>query len=370
MSVDAIMLLGRRDEPTDAVEEYCRYLGGALRPHSVESELVRVDWSERGWPGALQELERAARGWRGRWVLVQYTALAWSARGFPRQFLKVLFVLRQAGARIGVVFHDVEPFTGRRVVDVLRRRVQLNVMRRTLRFVDLAIFTVPFSVISWLKNPPANALFIPVGANLSDETSTTAAAIDPADTWNPTVGVTRIAIYGITGGDSGARECAEIAEGVRIAAQRGARLALHAFGRGAAEREAELRGKLKGVAVELRFDGVFPVERVAEALRSANATLFVRGAISTRRGSAIAGIACGRPVIAHGGAETAPPVTEAGVMLIPHGNATELGNALYRIASDKSYRALLSERSRSAHERYFAWGAIARRYLEALNQAR
>ena len=26
-----LALLGRPDEPTDAVEEYCRYLGGALR---------------------------------------------------------------------------------------------------------------------------------------------------------------------------------------------------------------------------------------------------------------------------------------------------------------------------------------------------
>ena len=33
-----ITLLGRRDEPTDAVEEYCRYLGEALRPHGYTLE--------------------------------------------------------------------------------------------------------------------------------------------------------------------------------------------------------------------------------------------------------------------------------------------------------------------------------------------
>src|ERR1700691_1278878 len=97
-----IALLGRRDEPTDAVEEYCRYLGGGLAV-----ELARVTWAERGWPAALRELRERAREWRGRWVLVQYTALAWSGRGFPLRFARVLKELREAGARIAVVYHDV-----------------------------------------------------------------------------------------------------------------------------------------------------------------------------------------------------------------------------------------------------------------------
>jgi hypothetical protein len=368
-----ILLLGRRDEPTDAVEEYCRYLSGALRAHSIEAELVRVGWSELGWPSALQELRRGSEGWRGRWVLVQYTALAWSARGFPRQFLKVLHLLRLAGARIGVVFHDVEPFTGRRAVDIVRRRVQLGVMRRTVRFGDLAIFTVPFSVISWLGDSAARAVFIPVGANLSDVASGTtgadSSAGNPADAWTPSPGSVGVAIYGITGGDSGTAECTEIADGVRLAVARGARLAVHALGRGAAERDAELRGKLMDVPVELQFSGVLAADRVAAALRAADATLFVRGAISTRRGSAIAGIACGRPVIAYRGAETAPPITEAGIVLVSRENPAELGDALYRIATDENYRAQLSERSRVAHEKYFAWSAIAQSYVDAMNKA-
>ena len=31
MTLLAIALLGRKDEPTDAVEEYCRYLSAALQ---------------------------------------------------------------------------------------------------------------------------------------------------------------------------------------------------------------------------------------------------------------------------------------------------------------------------------------------------
>jgi hypothetical protein len=35
MNQKCIPPLDRRDEPTDAVEEYCHYLGGALRAHGI-----------------------------------------------------------------------------------------------------------------------------------------------------------------------------------------------------------------------------------------------------------------------------------------------------------------------------------------------
>ena len=101
MTQKCIALLGRRDAPTDAIEEYCQYLGAALRVHDFELELARVAWPEDGWPEAMRELERQAHAWRGCWVLVQYTALSWSERGFPLRFLRVLRILRQAGARVG-----------------------------------------------------------------------------------------------------------------------------------------------------------------------------------------------------------------------------------------------------------------------------
>ena len=117
-----VALLGRPDEPTDAVEDYCRYLAGGLREHSVELEIVRRPWASKGWPAALRELRQRAESRKSEWVLVQYTALAWSARGFPQRFLRVVRTLREAGARTGVIFHDVEPYGGGRLIDRLRRR--------------------------------------------------------------------------------------------------------------------------------------------------------------------------------------------------------------------------------------------------------
>jgi glycosyltransferase involved in cell wall biosynthesis len=364
MNCDVVLLLGRRDEPTDAVEEYCRYLSDALGGHSVKSEVVRVPSSGRtrssfhGWVIDLDELHRQAARWRGRWVLLQYTALAWSGRGFPRCVPRVLRLLKEAGVNVGVVFHDVEPFSGRRAIDIWRRRVQLRVMRQMLRTVDLAVFTVSLNVVSWLGSS-AKAVFIPVGANLPETRNDGKGARDSA--------VTRIAVYGITGGAAGSEECSDIASAVRLASERDAKMELHVFGRGAAEREVELREKLKGVAVKLRFDGLLPADCVASAIRESDATLFVRGPISTRRGSAIAGIACGRPVVAYRGRETATPITEAGVVLVDRNNPAQLGEALLRIATDHTFREELSGRSTQAQESFFSWRAIADRYIKAMN---
>jgi glycosyltransferase involved in cell wall biosynthesis len=357
-----LALLGRKDEPTDAVEEYCRYLGDALRSHGIEMEIARVPWAERGWAGALRELRKELSVWRGEWVFVQYTALAWSERGFPLKFLRVMRVLHEAGVRTAAVFHDVEPYAGTRTIDELRRRTQLHTMRRTLHRSDLAIFTVALRAISWLGDAPSKAVFIPVGANLP------VTALASRKLAERQEGPLRVAVFGITGGDSGRKESARIVEALRFAASRVGRIDFHAFGRHADDFETILREGLRNAPVDVRVEGVLSAERVVEALSAADVMLFVRGVISTRRGSAIAGIACGLPVIAFGGGETAEPITEAGVVLLAQGQDRELGEALVRVLSDEKYRAGLAERSRVACQQHFAWEAIAGRYVEALSK--
>src|SRR5215510_6608826 len=110
-----VALLGRPDEPTDAVEEYCRYLGSGLRGLGIALEIARVPWASMGWAVALREVRQRAESWRGTWVLVQYTALAWSTHGFPHKCLRIVEALRDAGVRVCVVYHDVEPYGGKRV---------------------------------------------------------------------------------------------------------------------------------------------------------------------------------------------------------------------------------------------------------------
>jgi len=353
-------LLGRRDEPTDAIEDYCRYLAAALREHAIEMDLMRVPWAELSWTLALRKLRQQARDWRGRWVLVQYTALSWSKRGFPRRFLRVLNVLRSSGARIAIVFHDVEPYPGTRLIDKVRRLTQLNTMRGALRHADLAIFTVSLDHISWLPGSLGKVAFIPVGPNLP---------IPPPK--NPPntsmVHLPTVAVFGITGGQAGTRETQAILSVTRHAAQHAGAFRLRVFGRYADVREPALREGLQGLGIDFSVEGVLEDQEVVKRLRASDVLLFVRGGISSRRGSAIAAIACGVPVVAYAGPETAPPITQAGVLLVPPGDPSALQNALVRVLADSEFRAGLARAAQSAYNAHFSWKAIASRFAEVLS---
>jgi glycosyltransferase involved in cell wall biosynthesis len=359
MSRPIIALLGRKDEPTDAVEEYCRYLATALESHDFAMKIRRVPWEKHGWSDALEALRLQAAGWRDTWVLVQYTALAWSARGFPQKFLQVLRILKQAGARVGIVFHDVEPYPGSRMLDKIRRSFQLRTMRVALSLADAGVFTVALERVSWLSSTQQKAHFIPVGANLP--------VPENSSCRETRTGLPAIAVFSITGGPAGERETRTIVDAVRHVSTKIGKLRLSVFGRHSELREAELREGLRDAPVDIVVEGVIEPEQVVARLSACDVLLFVRGEISSRRGSAIAGIACGLPVIAYPGGETAAPITEAGVILVSRSKPEELQVALQRVLSDRIYREELAARSRAAYQYYFSWPAIAARFAALLN---
>ena len=360
MSPRAIALLGKGDEPTDAVEEYCRYLADALRAHEVQLEIRRVPWEIHGWSEALNALRLQATRWRDTWVLVQYTALAWSSRGFPQKVLRTMKILRSAGARVGIVFHDVESYSGTRLIDLVRRFIQIRTMHRALALADLAVFTVPPDRLSWLPAAQKNAAFIPVGPNLPIPST----PIKPSSHDS----VPMIGVFSITGGESGERETQIILGAVRHAVQKLGKLRLSIFGRHAELRETELREGLRDLPVELSVEGVIEPALVVQKLSVCDVLLFVRGPISSRRSSAIAAIACGLPVIAYPGSETATPITDAGLVLVSPGRPDDLNAALVRVLSDAAYRMVLAARSHAAYRAHFAWPAIAARFADILTK--
>ena len=326
-----------------------------------------MPWDEHGWPRALDALKLEAQSWNGVWVLMQYTALAWSARGFPRRFLTALQILRAAGARVAVVFHDVAPFAGTRLIDRLRRACQLRVMLAALRLADQSIVTIALANVRWLPARAGNVAFIPVGANLPVPP---AAPAREQLHFPPAVGV-----FGITGGASGERETRDIVAALKHAARQLGALRLLAFGRHAELRESALREGLQGSVVELSVEGIVGQQELIDRFSAVDVLLFVRGQISSRRGSAIAGIACGVPVVAVRGEETAPPITDAGVVLLqdePDDDLRQraLGASLASVLLDQKLRAHLIQRNRTVQEQELSWRAIAARYAAVLNCSR
>jgi glycosyltransferase involved in cell wall biosynthesis len=138
------------------------------------------------------------------------------------------------------------------------------------------------------------------------------------------------------------------------------------MGRESKEAEVRLRQTLNGTPVDITGSGMLSAEEVSRTLQASDVLLFVRGPISTKKGSAIAGIACGLPVVAYSGPQTGPPLTEAGVLLAPEGDQQKLAEALIRVLSNEQLWQQLHRRSLDAQRRYFSWKAIAERLMSVL----
>ena len=363
MIEQCVAVLGWRDEPTDGVEEYCQNLGNALTAHGIQLELFRVPWREVGWSKALTELRRKAEQSQANWFLVQYTALAWSPRGFPLRALDVIRAIKKSRKKCAVVFHDPSPYPGERLVDGFRRAVQLNVMRKMIRQTNLNVLTIPVEIVPWIPKNWPNTVFIPVGANLPHPE----AAWDLENT-HPNE-IPTVAVYSISSGPLVRIEARRVAVALRFVSEQIGRVRLAVLGRNSEIAGKQLEEELSGCPVDIMIHGLLKAEEVVRVLGGTDVLLFARGPISSRRGSALAGIACGLPVVSCEGWETAPPVTQAGVVLLPDGSENALGPALVRVLKDDALRASLRERSRLAQSRYFSWDSIATRYVTELRTA-
>jgi len=350
-------LLGRRDAPTDGVVDFCDFLGDALAARGICLETVQVPWVDHGWPRALRSLREASQDWRGEWVLLQYSALAWSRRGFPVGALRVARILQRNGARVGVIFHDAVGFEIRRLYDRARLRIQYMIMRNLYDRSERSILTIPPESVDWLPPNPSRVTFIPIGANIPEFLGDRSAADRAAPT---------IAVFSITGGESGTTEIQDIAFAARRARERLGAVRLEVFGRGAENARARLEHALEGSGVALRLRGILPAEEITRTLASSDVLLFVRGLAASRRGTFVSGIACGLPIIGYGEAGVDPAIDAAGVQLVPWHDIERLAGTLTQVLADSNLRQELHKRSVIAEKEYYSWDKIAGRYIDAL----
>lgn len=248
------------------------------------------------------------------------------------------------------------PFVG-----YTRASCQRRALRRLYALSDLAIFTVPVDKISWLPRQQDKAVFIPVGSNFPelDRNIKNTGAL-------PSL-VSTVAVFGITGGAPGAEEVGDITYALKCVQSKGVRVRLIAIGRGSEVFERELREALNGSGVELSMLGLMPAEDLVQALAGAQVLLCVRGHVSSRRGSAIAGIVCGLPIVGYRGPETGFPITEAGVRLVDLRDREGLVQALAQVLTDEKSYGELRQRSAAAAQKYFSWEAITSQFVLAMS---
>ena len=353
-------LLGRRDAPADGVEDYCTFLGTSLGARGIELKQARVPWSETGWIGGLRWLARENTAWHGKWVIIQYTALSWSNHGFPILAVAVLAILRCGRARVAVTFHEPKRQGGSRWVDRLRGACQDWVIRRLYRGAARSIFTVPLDTVDWLPQGENKAVFIPIGANIPEYTSRRSPQASDQQK--------AVIVFGVTGAPQMVREVEEIVWVIRETSKRIAKLCLVVVGRGALAARESLMNGLRGCDLEVEVRGILPAEEIAREFAHADVLLFLRGAITHQRGSAMAGIASGIPIVGYQSGGVNGPLAEAGIEWAPWQDRDSLTRGLVRVLSDPSRWLELHERNLAAQKTWLSWASIADRYRTVLTE--
>jgi glycosyltransferase involved in cell wall biosynthesis len=285
-------------------------------------------------------------------VLMQFTHLMWSRHGFPYMAIPIALMVKGSGATLSIVMHDPVPYRGSRMRDRLRRSIQKFVMRSLTDLAYAVVTPIATSKLPWSRPSAQYKIHsIPIGSNVGHSL----AQPEPARHHTFT-----IAVFGVT--EPVAREAEQLSAIVlKVAAEVGP-VHLVLLGRGSREAQPFLEQVLSDRRVTISIVGIAPAGEIASKLGEADVALFIRGEVSTRRGTAIAAIAHGLPLVAYEGVETGWPLTEAGVVLVPEGDTRAIARALVRLANDRDLAARLRARSRAAFGEHFAWGQIAKQF--------
>jgi len=359
-----IALVGRRDMPTDGVADYCAHLCQALETHGIELQLTRVEWRDGSWLRALRTLFRESRNWRDHWVILQYTAFAWSRRGFPIGALVSFAILRYHGAKCAVVFHEPWGTTGPRLIDRIRCAFQNWTVRALHRFSRKGIFTVPLNTVPWLPHHPKHSAFIPLGPNIPEDLTSRSAAPDRNGA------LKTVAIFCVSDPPHQQREIRDISHALRAASGAGIQLRVIFVGRGTAEASGEIDRAFQRTQIEVCNRGLCEAAEVTRIFCESDVMLAVRGRLYLRRGSALAGLACGLPIIGYAGAAQGTVIEQAGVALVPFGDQEALGAALCDVLLNSALWREMHEKNLRIQRDVFSWKVIAASYAEFLSGTR
>lgn len=341
-----LLVVGRRDQPTDGVVDFCTRLAEAVQAHGLPTEVVVT-----GGPAAALRLRPRPTDA----VLIQYTHLAWSQRGFPVAAVAILRHFRRHSSVTGVVVHDPSGFPGTRVIDRTRRLIQHATMRRLHHVAHLTFTTIHPSVVPW---PAEGALLLPAGSNLPAPQSPPQPPAKPPPL--------NIAIFGVSRGPARQAECTIIS---RVGAELSRRIPVRfvLFGRGTENLAPLIEVPSPNVTVETH--GIVEPQLGSELLRRSHILLFVRGGVSSRRGTISAALAHGLPVVGFRGPETAFPITEAGTVLVDPGDVPALVEAISTVATDPDLQSSLRQRSWACAQQHYAWPVLAARVVRGLQEA-
>jgi len=202
----------------------------------------------------------------------------------------------------------------------------------------------------------AKSVSIPLGPNIPENLAKRTAAHAPDDTKKTVV------VFCVSEPPHGDREVHDIAAAMRLAASKETRLRVVFVGRGTTEAQNTIDRAFEGSEIEVCNRGLCEAAEVSRIFSEADVMLAVRGRLYLRRGSALAGLACGLPIIGYAGAAEGTFIQDAGIILVPFEDQTALGSALQCILTDSALWQELHGKNLSFQQKYLSWTVIAASY--------
>jgi glycosyltransferase involved in cell wall biosynthesis len=237
----------------------------------------------------------------------------------------------------------------------MRNEIQTWVVRKLFKQSERGVIAAPPEALQWLPSDPIRTAYIPIGASVPQfRVNRMFSTADASKT---------IAVF--MEHHTRPQEVHDIVLAIKGAADRIGFIRLEVFGPGSDEVREPLQRGLEGSDIELAIRGVIPAEEIARTLSAAHVLLCVR-LVTAQRGTAIAGIACGLPVVGYGRPGSDPAIDDAGVRLVPWRDSEELSNELVLVLSDEGLWQELHKKNVRALEQYFSWDAVAERYVKLL----
>ena len=332
-----------RVDSIDGIDEYSRRLVDALGEIGMEA---------RYETGGLSPVIASRR--KPRWVLLQYNPFRYGRAGFAPGLLRDMLRLRRAGVPLVVMVHEswVDMTDWRTTLAGSWQRLQLRVLARLAD-------AVMASTESFARQVGHGAVHIPVATNVTPVPANRSEArarlgLDGALT---------VALFG-RAHPSRALDHAEAAIAALAEAHGPGGLSVLNLGADAPLVRVPL-------GVEVRSPGRQTESELSVALTASDLVLLpLVDGVSTRRGTLMAALAHGRPVVGLVGGHTDRVLAEArdAISLAPAGDRAAFARATVEVALDPERRMSMGEAGRCLYASHFDWPLAAGRVASVLER--
>lgn len=338
----------------DGVRDHAYQLAARLQDHGVAATVIPIPWIDSSLAARIGHLRDASRTSPDR-IVLHYSHLAWSRRGMPFGFLAIVAWFRLC-APVTLWLHDPGPVAPGRMRYRIASAVKGLALNLAVRVAGTGVASVNPAALGWATRSIRRRLVLcPSPSNVGARARTPPEDLFTVTCFGQGVGTTQ-------------REQGPMGNVARSLTERIGPFRFRLLG--ALDERPRLVADLERLGVTCDAPGFLDSDSLRDRLAASHAFLMVRSGLTTRSGTLGAALACGLPVVGMSGPETAPPITDAGVILVADGDWEAMADALARLARDPTLQEELSRKSEAVAREHYSWDVACERLLDLVGATR